>query len=460
MSMNQRFGQYRSILSQSPQHERAIKECIRKQSGLDDYDKIFLHVCAPAAVEYVRWILEQAEHDKMRRLYFLSRDGWLFYQLAEKFVEKYNYPIELRYLHVSRYSMRSAGYHLIGEDCLDKICVGMMDATFEKLMKQASLTDAEAYEIAQLAGYEQRYRQKLSYRTILQLKETLRGIPEFLVYVSAHAKACYDTAVSYLKQEGLFDAVSYAVVDSGWMGTLKQSMELLTGRPVMGYYFGLYEYPKDADISDYKAFYFQPYSQLKRKVYFSNCLFEAIFSSPEQMVVRYEPEKSPDDGKSYVPVGCGISNPNTEKMKRNLLLLGQYADEYLKTVQKDDGSGGQAGMIYRLFHLFMGRPESREAEVFGALRFCDDMLESKLIPLAEAFLAEEITERSFINRMLIKMNIRKKAFPESAWPEGSVVLYGKRINCHLFQEYLYKYVMYTRKAAGKGKKHERNDKYH
>ena len=88
------------------------------------------------------------------------------------------------------------------------------------------------------------------------------------------------------------------------------------------------------------------------------------------------------------------------------------------------------------------------------------MLESKLIPLAEAFLAEEITERSFINRMLIKMNIRKKAFPESAWPEGAVVLYGKRISCHLFQEYLYKYVMYMRKAAGKGKKHERNDKYH
>ena len=85
MSMNQRFGQYRSILSQSPQHEIAIKECIRQQSGLDDYDKIFLHVCAPAAVEYVRWILEQAEHDKMRRLYFLSRYWWLFFQLVEKF---------------------------------------------------------------------------------------------------------------------------------------------------------------------------------------------------------------------------------------------------------------------------------------------------------------------------------------------------------------------------------------
>ena len=167
------------------------------------------------------------------------------------------------------------------------------------------------------------------------------------------------------------------------------------------------------------------------------------------MVVRYEPERSPDGGKSYLPVGCGNSNPNTEKMKRNLLLLGQYADAYLKTVQTDDGSGGQVGMIYQLFHLFMGRPEPREAEVFGALKFCDDMLESKLIPLAEAFLAEEITERSFINRMLIKMNIRKKAFPESAWPEGAVVLYGKRISCHLFQEYLYKYVMYMRKAAGK-----------
>ena len=59
---------------------------------------------------------------------------------------------------------------------------------------------------------------------------------------------------------------------------------------------------------------------------------------------------------------------------------------------------------------------------------------------------EEIRKQRFINKLLIKMNIRKQELHESAWHEGSITKAGGRIKSHLRQERMYKLFMYTRKA--------------
>ncbi len=450
MTMNQRFEQYRTILSQKPQHEKALQECFAALKGPDDYDRLFLHVFAPAAVEFTEWVLKQAIKDGKKRLYFLARDGWLFYQLALQLVKKFDYSIEIRYLKVSRYSMRSAGYHLMGADSLDLICAGGIDCTFEKIMKRAALTEAEAFEIARLAGYETGYRQILNYKMLQKLKEKLKHIPLFLQYVNTHAKSCYDAAVSYLIQEGLREDIPYAIVDSGWIGTLQQSIGLLVRKSVTGYYFGLYEIPKGEDDRHYRACYFMPDGQLRRKVFFSNCLFEAVFSSPEGMTIGYE-MVNPPSGKPSVckPMESERGNPNADKMRRNAKLLSGYLDAYGNTsaaIQNETEEEASA-MIYHLFRKLMGKPEAFEAEILGNFMFCDDVLEAKLQPTAAAFTAEELKKRRFINRILIKLNIQKKVLHESAWPEAGIVLYGRHVRYHLLWERLYKYFMYVRKAV-------------
>ena len=47
--------------------------------------------------------------------------------------------IEYRYLKLSRYSIRSAQYHILGDKSIDYICTGGIDVTFEKIMKHPLL---------------------------------------------------------------------------------------------------------------------------------------------------------------------------------------------------------------------------------------------------------------------------------------------------------------------------------
>ena len=83
----------------------------------------------------------------------------------------------------------------------------------------------------------------------MQLKDCLKKIPLLFHYIDSHSKEAYGTAIGYLTQEGLLEPVSYALVDSGWIGTIQQSIEHLLrqkqpDRKLEGYYFGLYEIPK------------------------------------------------------------------------------------------------------------------------------------------------------------------------------------------------------------------------
>ena len=249
-----------------------------KQENGYRYEESFLHIWAPAITDYVEWVLEKAVRSGKKRLYFLARDGWMMYHAAQRIIDKRMLDIEISYLKVSRYAIRSAQYYLLGEKSLDLICIGGIDVTFERIMKRALLTDEEARHVARIAGYEDRYDTVLNYRQIQELKQQLKDVKILFKYIEQHSKINYENAVGYLRQEGLMEDKPYALVDSGWIGTLQMSIQYLlatdTGqeRRIYGYYYGLYDVPKDAEGGQYESYYFGKKSVWK-KVYFSNCLF-------------------------------------------------------------------------------------------------------------------------------------------------------------------------------------------
>ncbi len=436
----QRFMQYRSILFQEQSHKKALQKCL-KGGKVSTYDQIFLHVFAPVAVEFIEWVLAQAVQDKKKRLYFLARDGYLMYHAARLISDELGYDLELRYLKVSRYAMRTACYFQMGSGCIDLICSNGIDITFEKMMKRAALTEEESFQIAELAGFSGKEKKILNDREILQLKKSLRQMPLFLKYVSAHSRKCHKAAVGYLKQEGLTESISYALVDSGWIGTLQQSIEQLVKRPVDGYYFGLYEIPPNADNSRYKAFYFMPKTNIRRKVFFSNCLFETVFSAPEGMTLGYE---SCENGKGtlYEPIESSTHNPNDRSVLQNRALLMNYVAAYVK--EKTSSAGTK--LTEKLCTLFMGEPELFEAEIFGSQLFCDDVLELQMQPVAADITEADLKNWGICRKFLIKAGIYRKELKKSAWPEASITLTGSSIKRYLLQERIYKYLIYFRKA--------------
>jgi hypothetical protein len=396
---------------------------------------------------FAEWVLEEAARTGKRRLYFLSRDGWIIYRAAQLLASQKQTDIDLRYLKVSRFSLRSAEYHLLGEQMYDRICGGGIDITFDKVMRRANLSEAEAAKIkeqaAQRTGEEDLTTGILGYRKLQKLKGVLRDIPEFRVYVNQHAKDCYADTVGYLMQEGMGEELPYAVVDSGWIGTIQQSLEHLINKKIDGYYFGLYELPPEADPGQYHSYFFAPKDHIRRKARFSNCLFEAVCSSPEGMVLGYRKDILPGTAIRYLPVESKNKNPNRERMERNRTLL----EQYLKHYPADNPHGNTpVQVIAKLLGTLMARPCAFEAEAMGSLLFCDDVLEMQMQKVAAELSDEELKKHGFLRKILIKCGIRKETLRESGWLAASIAACGKFVRTRLLAAECYQYLMYGRKA--------------
>lgn len=428
-------------MRENPVYERAIGE-IEREVCLEDTERLYLYVFAPALTEYVRWVLDHAARSGIRRLYFLARDGWQMYLTAKKLSEGSGLSVECRYLQVSRYAMRLPEYHLLGSQCLDRICGSGLEVSFDKIMRRAGLSEAEGLEIAELTGRTAGRGELLRGRRLFQVRKELEQTPEFMEYVFRHSREAFSRAVGYLEQEGLLDGESFALVDSGWIGTLQQSIQnlLRTRRPdirLCGYYFGLYELPVGAGKEDYHAFYFTPGRHLKRKVLFSNSMFEVIFSSPAGMTLGYE-----QNGERYQPRLSAEKNPNGMQLQRNITVLEAFLTRELPPLEAPPAYG----MLEQLLTVCLGQPGLLEAEAYGGSLFSDDVSEGRLTEIAAELSQKEIRGQRILGKIRNMLLPGGEMLRESAWLEGSIVRNGRHVRRNLRHAAWYKYLIYMRKA--------------
>lgn len=447
MSLSEKLNRYQKILSRNKPLYNAAQECLQAWPELDDRDKLFLLVFAPVAVSFTAWVIEQALNQGRKRLYFLARDAFFMHTAAEMICAAEKLPLDCRYLQVSRYAVRQAQYHLIGERSLDFLCTNGIDTTFEKVMKRAGMMPEEAKQIACETGRWEGRRKVLTYPQLQELKQELKK-SHFLQLIEARSREAYPNVLGYLRQEGLLDDTPFALVDSGWIGTLQQSLEELIrsekkDAPLLtGYYFGLYEIPEGMKAEQYKTFYFSPHGQFWRKVHFANSLFETIFSSPEGMTVGYR-----QSDKKFEPVISEKGNPNADFLERCKVLLDNYISVWQRLTQnKRVHDTIDTKLCEDLLRTFMCHPAPEEVELYGNLLFCDDVLEMQMQKAAAELSEEEIKRQSLFRKALILSGIRKEEIHESAWIEGSIVRNGSHVTRYLRQTAIYKRFVYMKKS--------------
>ena len=440
----------------NPVYYKTTQKCISDAYPLQEREELYLLVCASVLISYVTWILSEAIKSGKQRLYFMARDGYQMYVAAEYLCNAWNLNIECRYLYVSRYAVRVPEYALLQEQCLERICVGGIDVTFHKIMRRAALTEEESRQIASKIGYNGREEQILNYQQVLALKQTLKEQKDFFRYVYAHSVCAYDGVMAYFEQEGLLEQIDYALVDSGWIGTMQQSIEnlLRTKQPercLEGYYFGMYECPAKANRKRYHSYYFSPESSIYRKVYFSNSLFETIFSAPHGMTIGYK--KTGGKCKAILDVALGY---NEENQKKSIELLKVYLQEYTKLVPEYEAINGvgekNRKLVENLLVLFMGRPSMYEVQAYGQDMFSDDVLEEEVKTVAAQLSGEDIRNQRFWSKVCIMLGLKKGVIHESAWVEGSIVKNGKHVKGNLRHAAVYKYMLYLRKLLQQKKR--------
>ena len=410
-------------------------------------EKVDKLVLAPTLNAYIIWVLRQACEQGIESLYFLARDGYLMYKLACKYVEKFNLPIECRYLFCSRYSLRVPLYHKNIDEALDHVCRGGIEVTLRKILTRSGFTqeDIEKYAESSKTFIDK----QIPYAALASYKDKLRADSEYMNLLKLRSEEAWPDTVEYFKQEGMFDGKRMALVDSGWTGTTQKTfcdIFKACGKSVdlKGFYFGLYEIPESNDIKDYFSFYFSPKGDLKNKVFFSNCLFEGVFSAPHGMTIEYQ--RQHDEIK---PVLLETNRKTKKLIERIDYNINSYTDSLLEQMTdaafKEFDFRQLKGMIYNQLKLFMYKPKALEAESYGRIQFSDDLLDSQMQDIATKLSRRELKQNHVFSKFLFMTGIKKGSVRESAWYEASAVRNSRISWWHRVNYAMYKALVYIRK---------------
>lgn len=435
---------YRRILRQNPGMERIVRE-ITVPPG-DAVALASVCVLGPALGSFTQWLLKEACGNGLNRLYFLARDGYLMHRAALLFCETLGLPIACRYLSCSRYSLRLPVFHLDREAALDFLCRNAAGGvTMEMILGRAGLNQVETAEIMRLIPLPLSSGEHIPNDSLPQVRRALAACRPFLERMESRSREAMPGLAGYLRQEGLLEGAPYAIVDSGWTGTMQQTLcgalrALGRSGRLEGYYWGLYDLPLGACRADYHCCYFGPEGGLREKAGFNNCLFEAVYTAPHGMTLGYARQ---DEG--YAPV-YGISPPGRNAFLRK---IEAYTLQYVRILASQTGKAdweqydfeADRAAIRALMRTFMRRPSEAEAEAFGSLPFSDDVLEG-----GEESLAAPLTPVQLrAHHLLPRLHARGGILRESAWYEGSVVRYGRHTGYHLMHHTWYQYLRYIQK---------------
>lgn len=438
---------YRSCLKNVPLLCNISEKACIKAASEKEIDEDIIAACMfvlwPVLLSFVYWVLRQSNAEGKKKLYFLARDGYLMLKMAKSLCQMEKFPQECRYLYASRYAWRLPEQGIDPERSLKRICAGGIKVSFASVMRRAGLSEAEAQDIAEMLGQTEQDTRLLTRGELAELRRRLLNCEAFMKLLKQHSESGRELAGRYLKQEGLLEKVPFAIVDSGWIGTMQECLQgLLTkmgGREnVSGYYFGLYDIPKKTERNTYHTFYFGPEAGAWRKAHFSNSLFECIFTAPHGMTAGYGSR----DGK-IEPELTGTDRTNQEKTE----ILDRLLEIWMDALEEKWGEGLRKEIeqmdIHKLLCSFMSKPSWKEAEWFGSFLFSDDVTEEGWQRLAVSLTKGQLWEQHFLTRLVMSAAGRKPA--ESGWVEGSIRLYGGKLQAlHRIGTVFYKYMLYAR----------------
>jgi FMN phosphatase YigB (HAD superfamily) len=276
----------------------------------------------PAAVGFLDWVCEQAKHDAIDHVLFMSRDGYILNRLANckngvglpKFSYFYGSRVAFSLAAINEENFFSfIPFFLSGADGLSP----------RELLERLGVAPPSVSVMENLGLGDDVFFCPELHDKAAQFLSAFRG--EILKICRRNRKALF----RYLRQLGVSERNRVAIVDVGWNGTSQEAFELairnLIDVDVFGYYFCLansYDSARRqrshrmaAMISNSSTS-----SDLISKIYASRVVAELFFSAPHHAVIGWEQTKEgvvpvEDRGRADVAYLTSISAEITEGME-------------------------------------------------------------------------------------------------------------------------------------------------
>lgn len=225
---------------QALRHLAGWQRAYRIAQGSDATATLAVNTMVGVYVPYVMALLRDAERRGLKRLYFLSRDGYILMRIAERIVAHTQQAIELRYLFVSRHSLFLP--YLYGDETASHYMAirekTLRNESVDKLLRQLGADRSALAAVGLTLDFD-------TIRSDAQQEAFLGAVfsPAFAPYLRAQTAEATHLLHRYFEQEGLTDGTPAALVDVGWLGTSRKMINHILNRlgapQAYSYYLGV-----------------------------------------------------------------------------------------------------------------------------------------------------------------------------------------------------------------------------
>jgi predicted HAD superfamily hydrolase len=347
-------------------------------------------VVAPVLISYVSWILRQARDRGLRRLYFVSRDGQILFEIAKQLNTVWKSGLELKYLYGSRHTWHFAALKEFGPREFRWLFMGGPRFSIRNLLSRLRIAPEEIRDVLARAGFlESTWEVNMSPDDIDVMKGVLLE-PSVHALALARARSQREMVFQYLAQEGLDDCNGSAIVDVGWVGELHESLcRILQDAPgageLLGFFFGLRSNPIDINPRNKVAYFFDQrdlvgYANAIPSLTDLVVLLEMFCSADHGLVIGYE-----RTGQIISPVLQSASNNSVIDWGLETVLATVLSTcDHLRRILPQEITVDLRAVCLSLLCSFWKWPTKPECIAWGSYPFETDQTSRESYPIARA----------------------------------------------------------------------------
>lgn len=191
----------------------------------------------PMLTSFIQWVSRQAKYDGLKRIYFLSREGWILKQVYDTLTKDDKDSVPSTYLYCSRRTVRVASIKSVNDILNLASQPFSAGVTIGQLLNyrfglEANNIDSEQLELAGFNAIDEVLESdnysKVRFSKLCQL------LSSQILEQAQVERAAY---MEYLSQVGILDKEKDGIVDIGWKANMQASLGDLVEKNFTGYYY-------------------------------------------------------------------------------------------------------------------------------------------------------------------------------------------------------------------------------
>lgn len=330
----------------------------------DDYwGRLGYRLAGPLHFAYAVWLYRRCQHERLKSVYFLSRDGWYPKLVFDILQDRWGAVADSQYLYASREilglgamkTIEAADWEFLlkpapllrTRDFFERL--GIPRERYGALLEESGLPGPDVRICHHWGFVESHYKESL-YKVICQC------LDDFLAYrgVLDHSVECYYEEAGLFSPDSLF-------VDLGWAGSSGLAIRRMagSGRFPKGAYFALLQETDANEASYFRATGPDGAAALLRS---GIALIECLFGSPEPTargIVSTQDGWQAQFRRPWAPSNC-------EAWRAMAVGVRHFAEHSLTLLPADPGGEAHA-LLERLLTDFVYHPTADDLDALSII---------------------------------------------------------------------------------------------